>query len=48
VEVAFTAIAKDVLHRIMGGDSPSGPNPDENIVRSLLLPFVEVLLPLNA
>jgi hypothetical protein len=42
------AIAKDVMHRIMGGDNPGGPKPDENVVRSPLLPFVEVLISLHA
>jgi hypothetical protein len=29
-------IAKDVMHRIIGGDGSGGPKPDESVVR---LPF---------
>ena len=33
VEIAFMTIAKDVMHRIIGGDGAGGPKPDESVVR---------------
>jgi hypothetical protein len=33
-------IAKDVMHRIIGGDGSGGPKPDESVVR---LPFPALL-----